>query len=86
MFFGNFIFALLAGIYSRIHYLQRNLDDFNFGQDLNRPKFLRCSNTTLVSVNKPDVIRKGLKMAGIVKAVIKELEPEDPLKILVVGY
>ena len=37
----------------------------------------------LVSQNKPDVIRKGLEMAGIVKAVTKELEPEDPFKILI---
>ena len=27
---------------------------------------------------------KGLYMAGIVEAVTKELEPEDPFKILVV--
>ena len=28
----------------------------------------------------------GLEMAGIVKAVIKELEPEDSFKILAVDY
>ena len=75
-------------------YVQKILDDFNFGQKkcpkiklyeiFKRPKFLRYSKTTLVSRNKPDVTRKGLKMVGIVKAVTKELEPEDPLKLLVV--
>ena len=44
----------------------------------------RYSKTTLVSRNKTDVIRKGLKMAGIVEAVTKELEPEVPFKILVI--
>ena len=34
--------------------------------------------------NKPDVIRKlGFEMAGIVEAVNKELEPEDPFEDLV---
>ena len=28
--------------------------------------------------NKPDVIRKGFEISGIVEAVTKELEPEDP--------
>ena len=51
-----------------------------------RPKFLRYRKTTLVSWSKPDVIRKGLEMAGIVKDVNKEIEPDDPFKILVVGY
>ena len=48
------------------------------------PKILRYSKTTLVSRNKPDLIRKDLEMLGIVKAVTKELEPEDPFKIHVV--
>ena len=62
-------------------------------QKLNRPKFLSLRNfkhpkilqyskTTLVSQNKPDVIRKGLEMAGIVEALTKELEQEDLLKLL----
>ena len=38
----------------------------------------------LLSRNKPDLTRKDLETAGIVKALTKELEPEDPLKIHVV--
>ena len=78
------------------HYLQKISDRFNFGQIkcpkikpseiFKRAKFLRYSKTTLVSRNKPDAMRKGLKMAEIVKAVIKELVPEDAFKILVVDY
>ena len=49
-----------------------------------RPKILRCIKTTLVSRNKPDLIRKDLEMAGIVKSVTKELEPEDYFKSHVV--
>ena len=41
------------------------------------------NSTTPVSRNKPDVTRKGLEMAGIVKKATKELEPEDPFKIFV---
>ena len=33
--------------------------------------------------NKPDLIRKGFEMAGIVEAINKELEPEDPFEDLV---
>ena len=33
--------------------------------------------------NKPKAIRKGFEMAGIVEAVTKELEPEDPFEDLV---
>ena len=33
--------------------------------------------------NKPDVIRKGFEMTGIVEAVNKEFEPEDPFEDLV---
>ena len=51
-----------------------------------RPKILRYNKTTLVSRNKPDVIRKGLEIVVIAEAVTKELKPEDPLKILVVDY
>ena len=32
--------------------------------------------------NKPDMIRKGFEMAGIVEAINKELEPEDPFEDL----
>lgn len=50
-----------------------------------RPKFKTSENftvqqTTLVSRNKPNM------MTGIVKAVTKKLEPEDPFQILVVDY
>ena len=74
------------------------MDRFNFRQIkflkikpfeiFKRPKFLLYSKTALliISWNKPDVVRKGLEMAGIVKAVIKHLEPEDSFKILVVDY
>lgn len=51
-----------------------------------RPKILRYNKTTLVSLSKPDVTRKGQEMAGIVKTVTKTLEPEDPFKILVVDH
>ena len=30
--------------------------------------------------------RKDLEMTGIVKAVTKKLEPEDPFKIIVIDY
>jgi len=33
--------------------------------------------------NKPDVVRKGFEMAGIVEAVTNVLEPEDPFEDLV---
>ena len=33
--------------------------------------------------NKPDVVRKGFEMTGIVEAVSKVLEPEDPFQNLV---
>lgn len=33
--------------------------------------------------NNPDVVRKGFEMAGIVEAVTKVLEPEDPFEDLV---
>ena len=36
--------------------------------------------------NKPEVIRKGFEMAGIVEAVTRELEPEDPFEDLVADY
>ena len=36
--------------------------------------------------NKPEVIRKGFEMAGIVEAVTKELEPEDPFEDLVADH
>ena len=42
-----------------------------------RPKNLRYRKTTLVSRNKTKELRKGLEMAGIVKAATKELEPES---------
>ena len=42
------------------------------------------SKTRPVGQNKPDVSRKGLEIAGKVKAFTKKLEPEDPFKILVV--
>lgn len=32
--------------------------------------------------NKPDVVRKGFEMAGIVEAVTKVLEPEDTFEDL----
>ena len=32
--------------------------------------------------NKPDMITKGFEMAGIVEAINKELEPEDPFEDL----
>ena len=49
-------------------------------RNFKRPKILRYSKSTLVSRNKPDVLRKGLEMAGKVEAVTKQLEPaEDPL-------
>ena len=50
-------------------------------QNFKRPKFY--------STVKPRWyawIKKGLEMAGIVKAITKELEPEDPFKILVVDF
>ena len=47
-------------------------------RNFKRPKILRCSKTTLVSRNKPNVTRKGLETAGIVKT--KELEPEGSFK------
>ena len=55
-------------------------------RNFKRPKILRYSKTTLASRNKPDLTRKDLEMTGIVKAVTKKLEPEDPFKILVVDY
>ena len=36
--------------------------------------------------NKPEVTRKGFEMAGIVEAVTKELEPEDPFEDLVTDH
>lgn len=45
-----------------------------------RPKILRYNKTTLVSLSKPDVTRKGQE------TVTKTLEPEDPFKILVVDH
>ena len=36
--------------------------------------------------NKPEVIRKGFEMAGIVEAVTKELVPEDPFEDLVADH
>ena len=50
------------------------------------PKILWYRKATLISRNKPDMIRKDLEMTGIVKAVTKKLEPEDPFQILVVDY
>ena len=47
---------------------------------------LRHSKTTLVSRNKPDMTSKDLEMTGIVKAVTKKLESEDPFKMLVLDY
>ena len=32
--------------------------------------------------NKPEVIRKSFEMAGIMKTITKELEPEDPFENL----
>ena len=49
-------------------------------RNLKRHKILRYSKTTLVSRNKPGVTTKGLEMAGVVKAVTKELEPEGSFK------
>ena len=69
---GSFIY------FRDLHYLPRLSHDFNFGQKkcakikpseiFRRPKIFRYSKTTLVNQNKPNVIRKGLEMAGIVKA------------------
>ena len=36
--------------------------------------------------NKPEVIRKSFEMAGIMKAITKELEPEDPFEDLVADH
>ena len=81
---------------SEVHYwyLQKISEDFNFGQKkclkikpskiFKHPKILRYSDAMLVSQNKSDVTSKGLEMAGIVKAVTKKLEPEDPFKIFFV--
>ena len=55
-------------------------------RNFKRPKILRYSKTTLVSRNKPDMIRKELDMTGIAKAVTKKLEPEDPFRIFVVDF
>ena len=77
--------------------LAKNFGRFNFGQKkkcpkikpseiFKRPKTLRYSKTTLVSRKKPEMTRKDLEMIGIVKAVTKKLEPEDPFKILFVCY
>ena len=52
--------------------------------NLKRPKILRYSKTMLVGWNKAGLIRKDNEMAGIVKALTKGLEPEDPFKIHVV--
>ena len=55
-------------------------------RNFKRPKILWYNKTTLLSRNKPDVIRKGLEMIGIVEAVTKELEPDDRFKMIVVDY
>ena len=71
--------------------MQKISDDLNVGQNsdvtdnktvrnFKCPKILRYRITTLESGNKPDVIRKGLEMAGTVEAVTKELEPEGSFK------
>ena len=54
-------------------------------RNFKRPKILRYSKN---HTGKPKQTRcdKGLEMAGIVKAVTKELEPEDPFKNLVLNY
>ena len=39
-----------------------------------------------MSLSEPNVTRKGLEIAGIVKTVTKTLEPEDPFKIVVVDH
>ena len=71
--------TLLAKNFGRFQFRTKNV--------FKRQKILRpYSKTTLVSRNKPDVIRRGLEMAGIVKAVTKELEPEVPFRILVVNH
>ena len=70
-------------------------DSFKFGQKkcpkikpseiCKRPKFrVPC----WLAEKKPDLYmtRKDLEMSGIVKAVARKLEPEDPFKSLVVDY
>ena len=62
---------------ANLNYLQKNSDDF--GQQVSenktarmifkRPNILRYNKITLVSRNKPHVIRNGLEMSGIVNAV-----------------
>ena len=86
---------LLSSVYlEKIHYFQRFRTVFNSDKKVSenetvrnfkRPKILRYS-TTPVRRNKPDVTRKDLEMTGIVKAVTKKLEAEDPFKILVVDF
>lgn len=36
--------------------------------------------------NKPEVIRKGFEMAGVVEAITKKLEPEDPFEVFVADH
>ena len=56
-------------------------------RNFKRPaKFLRYSKTINRRRNKPDVMRKGFEMAGIVEAFTKELEPEHPFKDLVAEH
>ena len=43
---------------------------------LMRPKLFRYSKITLVRRNKPNVIRKGKQMAGLVKGAV-ELDPGE---------
>lgn len=40
----------------------------------------------LVGSYKPEVIRKGFEMAGVVEAITKKLEPEDPFEVFVADH
>ena len=62
----------------------KKISDKKPSEIFKRPKHLKISKTTLVSRNKPDVIRKGLEMAGIVEAVTQE--PQDSFEGLVVDH
>lgn len=70
---------------SRLHYLPKISDDFNFlnfvqkvskfkpYKIFKRPKYYQYSETMLVSRNKVDVKRKCFEPVGIVVALTKEL-------------
>ena len=86
---SNF-FQLNFKVLQQWFYLQKFSDDFRakkVSENKTVRKFYGTIKPRLVSRrNKPDVIRKGLETEGIVKAVTKELEPEDFFKILVADY